>query len=365
MKKKFTFKKFLLIYVGIWLVITIVLNVKLWDVFAGYQAEYDKAQEAANPDLIMPTILSKYTGQNVMELIADDFFQGVSPYENEQSKADYILAYIEDKNLSYQRSNDFTERKPTYDILADENVIGKVRLKQQQESDEYGFHKSELQECSIQLETPSLISVQIDIMNSDNLFINGKEVPKTEATEVKLSSMEQKACELSGINKQYVSYELEGFIVNPDIVVMRDGKESHLDLLTQGVYTNKIQEYEEIDKDLKEQILEAGKAYVMNMNQYAGFSEISKYIKTGSKAYKTVESVQSGLSWAGKPDELEIKEASIIDFVQYTEDMFVVSTKYKLHRLYRDVVYDEEMTYEWLYIKDGVNWKICDFSLAG
>lgn len=365
MKKKFTFKKFLMIYAGIWLVITVVLNVKLWNVFAGYQTEYDKAQEAANPDLLMPTILTKYTAQNVMELVTDDFFQEVSQYEDEKNKQDYILDCVDNKTLSYHRSKDFTERKPVYDILADDNVIGTVILKQQQESDEYGFHKSELQECSIQLEKPSLVSVQIDIMNSDSLFINGKEVPKTEASEAKLSVVEQEAYELTGINKQRVSYELTGFIVNPDIVVKRNDIECPLKQLTQGVYTNEMQEYEELDKILKEQILEAGKAYVMNMNQCAAFSEISKYMKTGSKAYKTVESVQSGLSWAGKPDELEIQEASIVDFVQYTDEAFVVSTQYKLHRLYREVVYDEEMTYEWLYIKDGANWKIYDFSLAG
>lgn len=365
MKKKFTFKKFLMIYIGIWLVITVVLNVKLWDVFAGYQSEYDKAQEAANPDLIMPAILTKYTEQNVMELIEDNFFEDVSIYENENVKEDYILANVSDKNISYQRSNDFTDRKPKYDILADDNIIGKVVLKQQQASDEYGFHKSELQECSIQLDKPELISVQIDIMNSDTLLINGKEVSKAEAMQEKSSAMEKEACELTGLNKQRVSYKLDGFIESPEIMVMRNGKECPVEMLTQGVYTNKMQEYKEIDKNLEEQILAAGKAYVMNMNQCAAFSEISKYMKAGSKAYKTVESVQSGLSWAGKPDELEIQEASIIDFIQYTEDTFVVSTKYKLHRLYRDVVYDEEMTYEWLYIKDGANWKICNFSLAG
>lgn len=366
MKKKFTFKKFLLLYIAIWLVATVVVSVKLWDVFADYQTNFDLAKEAANPDLLMPEIMELYKEENIVATAAGVDLGEVSIYEKEEEKEKLLKNMVAGKELTYKRNEGYSDRKPIYDIFADETIIGRVSLKQEQSSDSYGFHKCVLQENTVDVKLPELINIQISALAEDTVFVNGKEVNKEMESEQEQeeSVMAKEAFAMTGVSNKKTTYCLEGFLTQPLVQVQHQGEKVTLSLNEKSIYEECTADKDLLTDELEDQILAAGEAYIMNTNQLASFAEVAQYLQSGSKAYQTVQSVQSGLSWAGKPDELEIQNALITNLEKYSEDVFTVKTYYKIHRLYREVSYEEDMTYEWLYVKDGNKWRICNFSLA-
>lgn len=366
MKKKFTFKKFLLLYIAIWLVVTVVVSVKLWDVFADYQTNFDLAKEAANPDLLMPEIMELYKEENIVATAAGVDLGEVSIYEKEEEKEKLLKNMVAGKELTYKRNEGYSDRKPIYDIFADETIIGRVSLKQEQASDSYGFHKCVLQENTVDVKLPELINIQISALAEDTVFVNGKEVNKEMESEQEQeeSVMAKEAFAMTGVSNKKTTYCLEGFLTQPLVQIQHQGEKVTLSLNGKSIYEECTADKDLLTDELEDQILAAGEAYIMNTNQLAPFAEVAQYLQSGSKAYQTVQSVQSGLSWAGKPDELEIQNALITNMEKYSENVFTVKTYYKIHRLYREVSYEEDMTYEWLYVKDGNKWRICNFSLA-
>lgn len=362
-KKIFTFKRVLAVYAAIWLIATIVISVKLWNVLADYQSDFDKAKANSNPDLVAESLLHLYSEN---EILADDAFADVSAYENEVAKNQVLVNMVQGKKITYKRNDKYKDRKPSYDILADGKLIGILNLKQKPESDNYGFHMCELADYQLFVELPELKSISIEVMNKDSVFINDKELTSEYAIENNktLSAMTRKAMELTGVNLEKKNYIVSGMIEEPKVEVVHGAERQTLEKNQDGVYALNISFDDIISKDVQEQILKAGETYIMNANQMASFNDVAQYLENNSKAYDTVKSVQSGLAWAGKPDELSVKSSEILEIKKYTEDILTVKTQYKTHRLYRQESYEEDMTYEWLYVLTGDKWVIRDFSLA-
>lgn len=366
MKKiRFTFGKFLWIYAGLWIVLTIVVSVKLWDVFAGYQNDYELAASAANPDLVMDEELVRFNETNILGL-AQEQMEKVGSFEKQECIESYVTSMVAGKVLSYQRAENFTDRKPKYDIYADDVLIGSVRMKQESQSDSFGFHMCVVDEVEAYVEEIPLQKVYIRAFAEDTILVNGKEVGQEYETERQVwnSAMAKKAAEMTNVSYETVTYVVDGLMQIPEVELKQGNETRVLDINENGIFEDISFADEAFVEQMQEYVLEAGKAYILNTNQMLAFWQVTPYFKTGSKAYQTVKSVQSGLTWAGKPDECEILDAQIKELVQYSENVFTVKTYYKTHRLYRDVTYDENMTFEWLYVNDNGQWVIEDFTLA-
>lgn len=365
MKRKFTFGKFLWIYAGLWIVLTIAVTVKLWDVFAIYQNDYETAQAAANPDLVMDKELKRFDEAHILEY-AQEQLMSIGNYEKQERAVAHVEAMVKGKKLSYQRAENFTDRKPKYDIFADDKLIGVVRMKQEAQSDNFGFHMCAVDEVEAYIEEIPLQEVCIQALAEDTVLVNGKEVSSEYVTERQKqeSMMAKKATEMTNVSYEIVTYIVDGLMQIPEIELLQQDETKILQVNSDGIYEDISFADEVFVEQMKEHVLEAGKAYVLNTNQMLSFGQVTRYFKTGSKAYEAVKSVQSGLTWAGKPDEFEIVDAQMKEFVQYSENVFTVKTFYETHRLYREVVYEESMTFEWLYVNDNGKWVIEDFALA-
>lgn len=359
-------------WIGFWLytvllvAAVVVLNVKVWEALADYQNNYEAAEAAANPDLVMPELMVLYAANQIGSIAEEGWADGISPYELESNIESYITGYTAGKTISYARNEKFSDRKPVYDIYTEDKLIGTVTLKQRQESDDYGFHLCELKEAVAYVEQPETLSITVEVLDTDRIVVNGKEltseyvIGESQIT----SAMANEATEITGKTYRMLAYQVDGFLEVPTIEVYRE--DALIDYVRAEDYDFDYISYASDDfvAVVEEQVLAAGAAYVMNTNQWASFKSVAQYIEAGSKAYQTVKSVQSGLAWAGKPEKVEIKEAVAKDYVQYSEEVFTVKTSYTVYRLYRDVEYNEEVSYEWLYVKNGDKWEIRDFALA-
>lgn len=354
------------IYTMFLIVVAIVINVKVWDALEIYQKDYESAQKAANPDLIMPELMALYAAHQLGEIAQEGWADEISTYEMESNVSSYVEGHTLGKIVSYKRNDKFSDRKPVYDIYSGDDLIGMVTLKQKSESDDFGFHLCELKEAIAFVEQPQTVGVTIEVLDTDKIVINGKELTDEYVIgESKLSSMMgDQATALTGKEYRMQAYQIDGFLEVPTIEVYRNGTEIEC-VRAEGYDYDYISfAPQTLAGEVEDLVLAASEAYIMNTNQWANFKTIAQYIEASSKAYQTVKSVQSGLAWAGKPDKIEIQEAVAMDYVQYSEDVFTVKTSSKVYRLYRDVEYQEEVSYEWLYVKIGDTWKICDFALA-
>lgn len=364
-KRRFTFGKFLWIYVGLWVVLTVVVSTKLWNVFADYQSEYEVAEAAANPDLVMDEELVRFDEKHILNY-AKEAIAKVGSYEIPERAEEYVTAIVKGKKVSYQRAENFTDRKPKYDIYADDKWIGTVRMKQEAQSDSFGFHMCTVDEVEAFIEEIPLQEVCVQALAEDTVYINGIEVSQEYVTErvQSNSAMSKKAAELTGVSYETLTYVVGGLMQTPKVEMTQQNEMIILETNENGIYEAICLADEAFVEQMQEYVLEAGKAYILNTNQMLAFQKVTPYLKQGSKAYETVKSVQSGLTWAGKPDEFEIVDAQIKELVQYSENVFTVKTYYEIHRLYRDVAYEESMTFEWLYVKNNGKWVIEDFALA-
>ncbi len=346
--------------------VVVVINVKVWDALELYQNNYETAEAASNPDLVMPELMVLYAASEIENIAKEGWADEISPYELESNIESYITGYTAGKTISYVRNERFSDRKPVYDIYTEDKLIGMVTLKQRQESDDFGFHLCELKEAVAYVEQPETFSITVEVLDTDRVVVNGKELTSEYVIgESKISSaMATEATEITGMAYRMLAYQVDGFLEAPSIEVYRD--DTLIEYVRAEEYNYDYISYtsEQFVAQVEEQVLAAGTAYVMNTNQWASFKSVAQYIEAGSKAYQTVKSVQSGLAWAGKPDKVEIQESVAKDYVQYSEDVFTVKTSYKVYRLYRDVEYNEEVSYEWLYVKNGDKWEIRDFALA-
>lgn len=363
---RFTFGKGLLAYAGVWVIVTGIICIRLWGALEGYQSNYDAARERANPDILMPDILELYNADNIVKTAGEDWCTQVSEYELEGAAQDVLIQSVEGKKIGFARNDAYTDRKPVYDILADEKKIGLVMLKQEQASDTYGFHLCTLDNAQVLIQQPELSSLVITVAAGDKIMMNDKQVSESYRTQsIALdSSMAKAAAEYSNIEHSKAVYVVEGFVNDPKIRVIHEEIEEIPEQTEDGSYYAVSFAGQDFVDSIKERVLEAGEAYLRNVNRMATFAHAAQYFAPGSKAYDALASAQSGLSWAGKPDEFEILDGRITDCVQYGEDAFTVKTCYKTHRLYREVTYDEEQSIEWLYVKKNGSYVIYDFALT-
>lgn len=362
---KITFGKVLIIYSMIWAVVIAVVGFKLWSFCADYQTRYDASLAASNPDLVMDQEIGIYSSENLGSL-AEEFVAAVSEYEKPDNIQSTLDSKIADKTVSYERAENFSDRKPSYNIKAGEELIGQVSLVQKSESDDFGFHMCELENASLMMDDVEFRSVTIVAPMGADVYVNGQVLSDTYVVEEKefSSLVAKKAIDKSGVSHGTVTYRIDNLLEEPDLEVKVDGESYDFEIAEEGNYALYTYASPELVERVTNGVLEGGRLYIKNLNNLVGFGSISPYLVYGSDAYNNISSAQQGIGWAGAPSELEIVEAEIVEIQFYSENYFTAKTHYNVHRVYRGVTYDEDMDFELLYENVGDHWYISSFSLA-
>lgn len=356
--KKITFKKGLIIYVIIWLIVTLLVCLYLWKSMSGYQKNYDAAKEAANPDKVAAVCIEKFKSDNIADVVREQYPE-LSPYESDSSLQTYFKSVYDESSLSYNRVENFSETNPEYQVIAGDKIVGSFKLVEVGDADKYGFHNYDIKSTELAIELPEFKSYKIDVLNGDQVIVNGVDITTTETAKVeKVSdSVQDIIAENTGKSFEKAEYELSGFVSEPVVNVISNGNECQIEAAE-----DEFKYYAAYDinllNDVQDRILTADKTYIQVMNLVSQFAVYSGYLVPGGNAYKAVMSAMSGLSWAGAPEQFEITDAEIKEMWQYDDNNFVVVSHYALHRVYRGETYDEEMTIENLYTKINGVWLI-------
>ena len=387
-KKKLTvFGKVLIGYVALWILTTIIVCIVLYNKFAKYQAGYDAAQNAINPYEVALSEVYRFDSEHIVETAGDGWI-AINKYEDDNVISNYVNERLSGCTFTISENEASTERHPSYNVYADEQLVGDITLKHTLEADSYGFHDYELDTVSVLLEGPETYVYTIQCYASDAVYVNGELLSADGETVYLISDdeintyMAQEASEKSGNTITEYVYVLTSFVNEPEVVLEKDGerfdaspnsdREEQVvlgdeDTASSEYYYNLLVYYDsDLDYDLNDRLYNgfrnASEAFISNMNLWGSFYDISKYLEYGGAAYSAINSAQSGLTWAGRPDEFEINNTEIIDIDVYDENTIVVTTRHDIYRYYRGEAYDEVMTVEWLYCKNGNAWLIRNFS---
>lgn len=370
MKKKFSFKMGLLIYVAVWLLATLVICVALWNKCKNYQIGYELAEKTADPDLFMAQILTLYNEDNIVRTAGSDVFGSTSGFVSQEEQEEYLKSLVAGKELSFLKSDTSTARKPVYAIFADDSVIGQVTLSMNTESIDYGFHRFSIKSLSVTPAELDLVDVRLTIEGDQKVYVNGVLLTEDNVDEFNKevgSQTEKKATELTGKYMGETTYVLRGLFSKPEVTVEYEGNVYTLEPETEGeeiTYVQPLAISEEAWERMERGAVKGGHLYVANANNMASFGDLVPFLVAGSEAYNNIQSMQAGLTWAGTPEEFEIRSEKMISVKEYGPGMRVCRTTYEVHRIYRGVTYDEQLTYDWLFTySEGGGWQIIDFCL--
>ena len=384
-KKKLTFGKVLLIYVAVWLLVTVVVCIILYGKCSGYQKNYEAAKAETNPDLVAEAELARFSRDSFLETAGEEFL-GINNYESKEGLGEYADEIYASGDVRYVRSADFSETRPVYDIYAGRINIGAMSLKQKAGMDGYGFHSFEFGEAAFYVERPKTEGYFIKAFDTDEIYINGNLLEDTDeyvtvTSENNLNKQKyQLASKLTGKELNEKVYYVRGFVTEPEIKFIRDGveyqavnsleREIPITLSEEeraGNYYNLCHYYsEDMDNTLKAKLyngfLAAVQAYLLNMNKYGDYSDASKYFNKSGPGIKLVASIQKEMKWEGKPDQFAITSAEITELIQYDENTVVVTTHHSMFNVYKGTIYNDDIDIQWLYTCENGKWYIYDFA---
>lgn len=387
-KKLSGFQWVLIGYVAIWITVTVIVCIALYNKCASYQAGYDLAEANANPDNTVSDELYRFDREHILDTVSSEQL-GINGYETEDNIDKYLDELYTDSNLSYERNDDYKNSKPSYNILLNDAVFATATFKQLPEPDNYGFHLCELVDTNISPQTDTTETYYIQAFSDDVIFINGSELNVDDeyvnVIEEKAlnKAMDNEASERTGIEYSELTYEITGFISAPEITFVRDGEEIQANISSErtepfllanleeeqsGNYYNLCHYYDsDFSSALNDRLFNGfaagGEAYVLNLNKMGSYERISSFLEPGGPASFSVAVIQKEMRWNGTPENFSLDDNSIVDVVKYNEDTVVVTTHHRISYIYRGDSYDEEMNLQWLYIRTADDkWHIWDFS---
>lgn len=376
-KKKSIFWRVVWVYIAAWIVLTIVVCAVLNSKVSEYQTKYDEAAAKIDPDKTANENVYLFDKEHFLDTLGSENIV-FSQYEKQENIDSYLESIIPTGELSIERTEDYSESKPVYDVFSKNDKIGQIYLKKQATADEFGFHDYELAGAVVTTTLDALNKYTIECFEGSEIYINdmlvdiegainteGSGFEFVEDKELK-SFIEKEAEEKGGAELKKVIYRLSEFTTKPKVICKID---DHLFEPTEAENEFVFSDYfgeafsKILDDVLRAKFIDASEAYVRYMNRYGYFGALSNYLEPGSKAYYSIASAQSGLSWAGRASEFEIKSSDIRKIEKIGDGALVVTTHHDTYRNYRGKEYNEELNIDWLYVYNNGIWRIRNFSL--
>lgn len=291
-KKMSLYKKSLLIYTGVIVVLIITLLVYV----SMCIKEYDKY----DLDNFIKNSVADLSNKDLVNII-DDKALTISKYEKFKSKKDIIKAIdksLEDtKNITYKQVEDeSTDKKPVYDIYYNDSKILKIKLAnkgQIQKIKLLNYTKWEVVDIKSYIES-GLYEVKANIPEDYKLYINGKEV--TDKLESQNKSLALFA-EYTDI-KKYSEYDVTGIISKPKVVVKNESGKEVKPEIKDGVYTIEEEYFKTDDNSIAQSklveefdVMSLAEKYSLFLTNdlsgsYHGFGQLQKYLIEGTEVYK-------------------------------------------------------------------------------
>ena len=348
------------LFMGIWfsfLILALVLFVgKFYQYLKSYEAEYQAslphhvAEEAVN------TIQSGDMSA-VYEMMSAK--PVISEFETEENLFRYMSTLVNDKQISYAKTTDYTEDSPEYFLTADRYIIGKMLLKKSStEERKYKLPKWDI--ANFEFYTEAQHSVRVSCPSIYSLQVNGTEVAASYCYRSEKAPGQdyfKDTIELPEINNYFV----EGLYEEPEVKAIRaDGSEIIPQMNTQlGMYQVLFSASKETEEEMLAFVEKAAITYTHYVSNDASREAASQYF-TGD-ATTMLQMVEYGETRKYYPwHRIQSEETKVIEFNPYDDEHFYCQLNIEQVLLLYGTQ-EKNVTTECRFycIKTANGWKVC------
>lgn len=360
-KKSKGFKRFIIIYGAILLLILIVGLL----IFNSFIANYEKNQ----PSNIAKTVVEELSGDRASDFL-DKNRDSISSIENTDDIINKYLASISGKELSYIENSDSRAEAPSFDIRADGATVGKILLVPDGEG-AFNLKKWKLGSVNIGEYIPDTYSYTILAPSGSSVFINDNELPESAIT-LKDETPEILANAVQFIKSapKYDQYTAAG-LLNVPTVTAKDSSGSDIGVATAKEYFVAGGKPDDaFISDQKEFIEDALHDWAYHFIHYqADQTRLSYFIQSGCDLYSyifgsdTMDPIVTTFYDWEYISNVEFTEFEVDNFIVYTDDCYSVDVKYKLKVDFNnDKLSDEGQMLDatWVVVNNNGFWGICD-----
>lgn len=358
-KKGKNFKKFLLIYSGIFAIFAIVT----WVLLFSFIKDYEEGQ----PKHVMVDMVEEFSADKLKELIGNDI--ATSEFESKDAVISYIEESAKGGELSYRKkAGEYSEETPVYELVSGKTPIAKVSLA----SNKKNKHKFKVW---------TIGSVNIsDYISGDDARVYkitapaGSEVTvngiKVSDAYIKEAAVEFDPCKHVGdyVTKPVMTeYEIRGLIFDPQVAATLNGVALEMDQKEDDTKKDEATFLFPSDDALLAERTPAVESIAKNYGLYLinKLSLDTLYDVMIGAAADYVSDIPAIWAYKGGGHE-SFEDMSVTNCRRYSDDCFSVDVYYKLTVKWdsdeiEDKVYKTSMTYT--YVKYNGDWRLADFVL--
>ena len=367
-KKSNTFKNVIFIYVIVWLVVTTTICALLWGSLSKYQASYDSAKEASNPDKVMDVELFNMAQDNIKSIVSKAELDIMSRFENVDDYGQFYYDYLEGKALSYTKDEKYNDARPVYDVYADGVLFAKVSMKPTGTKDDYGFSKWTVDKRILSENNYTYHDFYAMISNGMHIFINGYELGESEYVSggAVTNEIMKYASNLTGTEFGYSIYYAGDMIFEPTVQVLdaegNDITDNYV-LLDNDLRDYRSLATENFVNSVSGRVKNFCETYIYHIYRKAAASDVAAMMVDGSEAERLLYDAQSTLAWAWVPTNVEILSEDFDEFVQYNENYFSCRSNFQIKKWDANQEELEDFSCQWLFRRVGDSWQVEYFTL--
>ncbi len=384
-KTSSSFRLFLGMYAGLWMVLTLILCIILWKNLAKYQNDYDAAKAAGEPELAMQESMDMFLPENIGNLIDELQPEILSRFETIEQYKDFYENFLEDRTVSYVKDEGlYNDARPVYDVYAsprtaggsdaasaahDDVLLAIVSFKAAGEKDSFGFNKWEIKDVAISENIYDYHDVYVKVMDDMEVYINGIKADEREYITggVIDNAVSDKAYELTGVSFNYKIYYAGNMVEEPDVKVLDASGNDVTDRYIEE--ENDLKNYEstasaEFIDGVQDRVRNFCETYVYHIYRKASVGTVAAMMESGSEAEKLLYNAQSTLAWAWVPDTVEILDESYDEFMYYNDDYFSCRSAINIRKSDDKTTEDEEFVCQWLFKRVNGEWLVTYFVLG-
>lgn len=384
-KTSSSFRLFLGMYAGLWMVLTLILCIILWKNLAKYQNDYDAAKAAGEPELAMQESMDMFLPENIGNLIDELQPEILSRFETIEQYKDFYEKFLEDRTVSYVKDEGlYNDARPVYDVYAsprtaggsdaasaahDDVLLAIVSFKAAGEKDSFGFNKWEIKDVAISENVYDYHDVYVKVMDDMEVYINGIKADEREYITggVIDNAVSDKAYELTGVSFNYKIYYAGDMVEEPDVKVLDASGNDVTDRYIEE--ENDLKNYEstasaEFIDGVQDRVRNFCETYVYHIYRKASVGTVAAMMESGSEAEKLLYNAQSTLAWAWVPDTVEILDESYDEFMYYNDDYFSCRSAINIRKSDDKTTEDEEFVCQWLFKRVNGEWLVTYFVLG-
>ncbi len=361
------FKIFLIAYSAVVVLAIGVVCIILWNKLDGYQKDYDAAKAAGNPDICAESLVRELDYTALLRYIKEYGINTVGPFDCDEQHAAYFSKLINLTTPRYERSEQFTDRTPIYDIYCGDERIAVVSLKSSGKNDEFGYHLWQIKDMAFDTDIIEYSNLSITVPAGSTVTYNGMALGEENrvAEEEYPDAAVSYAVNAGGEKYMLERYEVKNVLGEP-VVTAADELGSELFCEeNNGEYDFVSDRYNEFLDGVKDRVYEVVDAYIMNIYRKKTFWEIAGYLEKNSDAYKVIYDVQASIAWSWKPDTVDVLEQNLTDCVYYNENLFTCSYYGRIYKFKEGAEEngEEEFKYRMMFKRINGQWVLSFFML--